>query len=553
MGHDIIIQGDEKPIGEYSYEEFKDMATLFHNYPAPGLMLGGYMVEAAKACMSEDVLYEIISETSWCLPDAAQMLTPCTMGNGWLKVVNFGRYAVTLYNKYNGEGVRVSLCPEKMEQYEELTTWLYKRKPKAEQDTEKLQREIALAGASICNISPVKVSGKHLIKRSKGTIADCPVCGEPYPQKYGSICRACQGESPYEEVSVVDRTRVVPSNVSVVPLEEAVGKTALHDMTEINPGKSKGPLFRKGHVFEVGDLCRLQRIGKNSVYVVDGDVDGSWVHENQCATHFANKMAGEFVKAGGSAKEGKVELISQEAGMLVVDTKTLEAFNHIPGVMAACRKGFSLVKKGVSIAGTRAIPLYLERAVFDTAIQVLGEEPVFSVKPLRAAKAGVLITGNEVFDGLIQDKFEGIIETKLAALGSSIEQVIICQDDRSRIADAAKSLVKQGCDLIITTAGLSVDPDDVTRAGLVDAGLKNILYGAPVLPGAMTLIGSLQGVQTLGVPACALFHKHTSLDIILPRLLAGLAITRSDLAAIANGGMCMDCSHCSFPKCAFGK
>ena len=109
------------------------------------------------------------------------------------------------------------------------------------------------------------------------------------------------------------------------------------------------------------------------------------------------------------------------------------------------------------------------------------------------------------------------------------------------------------CDLIITTAGLSVDPDDVTRQGLLDAGLGELLYGAPVLPGAMTLVGRIGDAQVLGVPACALFHKTTSLDLLLPRLLAGQRLTRADLARMAEGSFCLNCKSCTFPKCPFGK
>lgn len=555
MGHENYeIQGDELPVGEYSYKEFREMATLFHNYPAPGLMLGGYMVEAARTAMPEGTLYEVLAETPWCLPDAAQMLTPCTIGNGWLKVINLGRYAVTLYDKHTGEGVRVAVCAEKLDDYGEFKTWLYKLKPKKDQDTPLLQRQIAIAGASVCTMEQVTVVGKGMKKRSKGSIADCQVCGEPYPEFHGAICRACQGETPYaQSVSRDTVIAAVPDALKVVPIENAVGEKALHDMTQIEPGKSKGPVFRKGHTFEVGDLCRLQRIGKNSVYVGGEDVGEEWVHENDCARSFAAAMCGENLAPQAEAREGKVELVASVAGMLVADVKRLEAFNHIPGVMAACRKSYSLVSEGVGVAGTRAIPLYLPRPDFDRAMHILEGGPIFSVKPLRSARVGVLITGNEVFDGLIQDRFEGIIEAKLAALGSSIKQTIVCPDDRERIAASAIGLVADGCDLIITTAGLSVDPDDVTRLGLLDAGLENILHGTPILPGAMTLLGDINGVQILGVPACALFHKHTSMDLLLPRLLAGCNVTRSDLAVLADGGMCMNCSHCSFPKCPFGK
>ena len=104
----------------------------------------------------------------------------------------------------------------------------------------------------------------------------------------------------------------------------------------------------------------------------------------------------------------------------------------------------------------------------------------------------------------------------------------------------------------MTTAGLSVDPDDVTRQGLIDAGAVDLLYGAPITPGAMTLLARIGEVQVIGVPACALHFRHTSFDLLLPRLLAGLAITREDLAAMGHGAICLECPTCTFPKCGFG-
>lgn len=115
------------------------------------------------------------------------------------------------------------------------------------------------------------------------------------------------------------------------------------------------------------------------------------------------------------------------------------------------------------------------------------------------------------------------------------------------------TLLEAGADLVITTAGLSVDPDDVTRLGLMDAGAREVLYGAPILPGAMTLLAKIGDVQIIGVPACALFFKTTSFDILLPRLLGGIPITRKDLTKLANGALCRKCKKCTYPKCAFGK
>ena len=141
------------------------------------------------------------------------------------------------------------------------------------------------------------------------------------------------------------------------------------------------------------------------------------------------------------------------------------------------------------------------------------------------AKVGILVTGTEVFRGLIRDGFRPVIQAKVEKLKCRVVRFDIVPDEREAISRGVRLLTEAGADLIITTAGLSVDPDDVTRQGLADAGATDLLYGAPILPGAMTLLARIGTVQVLGVPACALYFKTTSLDLLLPRLLAGVEIT----------------------------
>ncbi len=547
----------ETCIGPYTFDEFVAKATQFHGYPAPGLLLGGFMVAAAQERLPEGILYDAVSETAWCLPDAVQMLTPCTVGNGWLRVLNLGIYALSLYDKHSGEGVRVSLDPSRFNGSRHIREWLLKLAPKKAQDSDALRREIAERGASICRMEEVCLDPASLARAGKGKIALCPLCGEAYPAKHGGICRLCQGDGPYERRNA-DAAEVrlwtVPPGVRAVPVQEAVGQAAVHDMTRIVPGESKGPAVLGGHVITAGDVCRLQHMGKNRIFVQEAaDAAGEWVHEDEAALAFSAALAGPGVGRAALPREGKVNLVAEMDGMLKVDTDILERFNLAPGVMAATRHDGSLVKAGTRVAGTRAIPLYLPRADFLRALSVLEAEPVVSVLPLRRARAGILVTGDEVFKGLIQDGFGPIVTSKLAALGSETVGVRIVPDDRAVIAAAAAELLGLGADLLVTTAGLSVDPDDVTRQGLLDAGAEDLLYGAPILPGAMTLIARIGRVQVLGVPACALFFKTTSLDLILPRLLAGVPITRRDLARMGHGAMCQECKTCTYPKCPFGK
>ena len=519
-------------IGPYTFAEFKSHAASFHGYPAPGLLLGGYMVVMAQRALPEGCLFEAVVETKKCLPDAVQLLTLCSTGNNWMKVVNLGKYAVSLFDKHSGEGFRVHVDLSKLETYPEIRAWLLKQKPKNEQDTEKLFQEIEHAGDSICSLSPVRLRTLFLGHAHMGAVGVCPHCKEAYPLDDGPLCRGCQGEAPY---AVVPKHSALEFAAQViVPIEEAVGKKALHDMTQIIPGKSKGAVFSAGQTLSAGDVCRLQQMGRFHVAVEDmAAAPARGIHENDGVVAFAKRMAGENIAFSLPPKEGKINLQAVVRGLLCVDRKRLEAFNMVPDVMCASRQDGTILEKDMEFAGTRVIPLYVHEDRFAAALSVL-ESPLFSIAPLRCAKVGILVTGTEVFKGLIEDRFIPIITAKLQKYACEIVKAEITPDDKTYITRVIDGMRDAGADLLVTTGGLSVDPDDVTRVALLEAGLRDVLYGAPVLPGTMSLIGRIArtdapalpdspkkgqaGVihqpyggemQVIGVPACALYFKVT--------------------------------------------
>jgi len=538
----------DKKICGLTREEYLDRITVFHNYPAPGLLVGGFMVDAARKNLPDGTLFEALCETQACLPDAVQLFTPCTLGNGWLRLRDIGRYALTLYDKYTGEGFRVILDPAKFGPYPEIAGWFLKLKHKHDQDSDKLREEVFEAGESILTVTRVRVSPTWIGKRSKGSIAVCPACGEAYPAMHGSVCLGCRGEDLFA------KTASAPTLESV-PVQEALGREALHDMTQVEPGQSKGAAFVRGQTFQAGDLCRLQRMGRMEVYVAGEEgVDENFVHEDDAATALAGILcASGGLEAAGPPREGKITLLAARDGLLTVDEDRLAAFNALAEVALSTRHDGVLVKKGEAVGGVRAIPLFLGRDLMDDALRLAGGEPLMDVRPLRAAKAGALITGTEVFTGLIEDKFAPVLAGKLKAAGSELAETRFAPDDAAAIAAAIRELLDAGCDMILTTAGMSVDPGDVTRKGLEDAGLTDAVFGMPVLPGNMTLVGRIGEVPVMGVPACALFHKVTALDLLLPRVLAGVPVTRAMLARMGHGGFCMNCKACTFPHCPFGK
>ncbi len=184
-------------IGRYTFEEFKERAEAFHGFPAPGLLIGGYLVEAARAGLRSGVLFEAIVETPKCLPDAVQLLTVCSTGNQRLKIINLGRFALSLFDKHSGLGFRSYVDLDKLDSWIEIRGWFLKLVEKERQDSDRLLLEIEQAGDSICTTVPVQVAPQFLGRHHMSAIVRCPLCREAYPASDGPVCSACQGQSPY--------------------------------------------------------------------------------------------------------------------------------------------------------------------------------------------------------------------------------------------------------------------------------------------------------------------------------------------------------------------
>lgn len=341
--------------------------------------------------------------------------------------------------------------------------------------------------------------------------------------------------------------------IQVVKIEEAVGFPLAHDITEIVPGEFKGPAFKRGQILSCRDLDHLRRLGKNHLYVIRPEKEE--MHEDDAAIAIADALCGKGVGWSGEPREGKLSLKAEYDGLLKIDVETLNRFNEIGEVMCATRHTNTVVKQGTQVAATRAIPLLVPSSKIDEAVDQAqsSAQGVLRVLPMRKARVGVLITGNEVFYGHIEDKFEAVIRTKVNELDGQIINVSFLPDDDKLIADAALRLAAEGADTIITTGGMSVDPDDRTRFALQEAGVKDMVYGSAVLPGAMFMIGYLKNIPVLGIPACGMYAARTIFDLVFPRVLTDEKITRKDIAALGHGGLCLKCNTCSFPDCSFGK
>ncbi len=340
--------------------------------------------------------------------------------------------------------------------------------------------------------------------------------------------------------------------MKLMKTEDAVGHVLCHDITQIIRDEKKGPVFRKGHIIRLEDVPVLLSVGKDNIYIWENNEN--MLHEDEAAEILRDICINEHMHAT-EPKEGKIELIADTDGLLLIDIDRLRAVNSLPEMMIATRASGFVVKEGEKLCGTRVIPLIIEKEKMERAKDVAGSEPLLRLVPLKSKKVGVVTTGNEVFYGRIQDTFTPVIEQKLREFGGCvITEHVTLNDDHEKITTAILDMLDKGCEMVLCSGGMSVDPDDKTPLAIKNSGADIVSYGSPVLPGAMFLVSYMpDGRPVCGLPGCVMYAKRTIFDLLLPYLVTDTPITKEHLAALGHGGLCLNCKVCHFPNCGFGK
>ena len=346
--------------------------------------------------------------------------------------------------------------------------------------------------------------------------------------------------------------------MKLMKTQDAVGQVLCHDITQIIKGVTKDAVFRKGHVITEEDIPVLLSVGKDNVYI--WEKGETRLHENEAAEILREMCQGEYMHPT-PVKEGKIELVADIDGLLKVDSDKMKKINGMGELMIASRHGNFAVEKGDKLAGTRIIPLVIEREKMEQAKAVCEGEPILELKPFVHKKVGIVTTGNEVFYGRIKDTFTPVIEGKMAEFDTEIIDHVTWNDDDTKVTASILDMIKKGADIVVCTGGMSVDPDDKTPLAIKNTGADIVSYGAPVLPGAMFMLAYYQvtegenprTVAIMGLPGCVMYAKRTIFDLVLPRVMADDQVTAEELAALGQGGLCLNCPVCTFPNCGFGK
>ena len=341
--------------------------------------------------------------------------------------------------------------------------------------------------------------------------------------------------------------------MKLIRTEDAVGSVLCHDLTQIIKGVTKDAVFRKGHIVREEDIPVLLSIGKEHLYV--WEADENMLHENDAARILCDLCKNEGMNES-EVKEGKIELSAAHDGLFKVDGKRLALVNGFGQMMIATRHGNTPVKKGDKLAGTRIIPLVIEKEKMHSVQDLCGAEPLLKLLPYKLKKAAIIATGSEVFTGRIKDTFTPVVAEKLAEYGVEVIYKEVFGDDNEAVTAAIKYAIEEcGAEVVCCTGGMSVDPDDKTPLAIKNTGAEIVSYGAPVLPGAMFLLAyyGAKRVPVMGLPGCVMYAKRTIFDLVLPRVLACGTVTPTELASLGEGGLCLNCSVCTYPACGFGK
>lgn len=313
--------------------------------------------------------------------------------------------------------------------------------------------------------------------------------------------------------------------------EEVLGHILAHDI-EIG-GR---PALRKGHTIGPDDLATLREgaAGGGKLHVLA--LDAGDLPQDEASRRLAVAVAGAGVAIKGPV-EGRFNLVAAARGLLRFDGAALQALNELDDVSIYGLYDGQTVEAGEVLAGVKATPLVTTEARLRAAEGVarsssLGVARVLAFRPTRV---GVVI--REALTDRERERVVARLREKIAWFGSEVVEVAQVPDDAAAVGEAFARQLDQGAGLILATGGSALDPLDAMLQGLARIDARMEKFGAPAHPGSLFWLAYARGVPLFGVASCGMFSKATSVDLLLPPVLAGERLARGHVAALWQGGL----------------
>jgi molybdenum cofactor cytidylyltransferase len=318
-----------------------------------------------------------------------------------------------------------------------------------------------------------------------------------------------------------------------VSVAEAEGATAVHSI------RAPGLVLKKGTVIGKAEIAALEAANIPSVVVAK--LEPQDVPEDVAAAEIAAAVAGDHVRVD-RAFTGRANLFAAAAGVLVVDAAAVDRLNQVDETITfATLPAFAPVVEGEMIATVKIIPFAVEVAARDRALAVAEARPLIRIAPYRLRRIGIVSTLLPGLADKVIEKTLKITAERLAPAGAAIVAERRVPHETRALADAIDEVLGAGAELVIVFGASAIaDRRDVIPAAVEASGGRIEHFGMPVDPGNLLLIGDLGGRPLLGAPGCARSPKENGFDWVLARLLAGVPVTRDDIARMGVGGLLME-------------
>lgn len=314
-----------------------------------------------------------------------------------------------------------------------------------------------------------------------------------------------------------------------LPLREALGEILAHNISDASGRR----VLRKGRVLGDRDVEVLEKLGHRQVFVARLDPDD--IHEDEAAERIARISCGSGLEPS-TARTGRVDLHATTLGVVRIDLEALRAVNGASGVTVATVPRYSVAHPGTRVATVKIIPYAVPRAAVESIES--GGTPVASLDRIDPGEACLVLVGGR---GAWEKMASGLgraIEGRIESLGCRVSEPKFVPLDEGALANTLQDCVGVDPVLLVVAGETAImDLDDLIPRGLRRAGGDVEDLGLAMDPGQLLLLGYLEGIPVVGAPGCVRGSVPDGFDAVVPRLLAGERLTRSDLHEMAHGGL----------------
>lgn len=312
-----------------------------------------------------------------------------------------------------------------------------------------------------------------------------------------------------------------------VPVAEAAGAILAHS---IQAGETR---LRKGLMLDAGHVAQMTKAGLNDVVVARFEAGD--MHEDVAARLLAEALVPDPESAKLRVTEaftGRVNLIADTEGVVVLDVTALEAFNAVhPMITIATVPPLQQMEPGGMVATIKIISYGVATNDVHAAADAARDSIRMAAPVLKSA--GLVIT--DIPGGPSNEKGQRSIEARVAALGMAMAEVRVVPHEVDALSNALKDL--SGDVALILTGSATSDIADVAPQAVRQSGGTVHRFGMPVDPGNLLFLGHQGERPVIGLPGCARSPALNGADWILSRVACGIDVNARDIAAMGVGGL----------------